>query len=225
MSYSQEKKALPQLLLPPGPSVHSIDITKEGKITHRDASNTTHLAPQLFIDAWIVRGAVFVIEQKCPGDEEIDADDGISWHWLTYEENQAHQKAPVANIRLVPAQAHPDSDDQKAIGGPNYAGSHLWDHKEPYVKITRLATVEEARGKGYARTLVEEAFSYAGRNSGDMVKDKELGDWKGLVLIFAQTKVEGWYKKLGFETDEGLGKIWEAGIEHVGMWRRVEVRA
>ena len=46
-------------------------------------------------------------------------------------------------------------------------------------------------------------------------------EWKGLIGAHAQMEVKGWYEKLGFEVDKGMGVWIEEGIEHVGVWRRV----
>ena len=99
----------------------------------------------------------------------------------------------------------------------------MWDGKEPYVKIGRLATVKEFRGRGYGRVLVEAALGFAGGNAGAMVKDGGLGEWRGLVLAHAQKRLQKWYASMGWERDEGMDVWWEEGIEHVGMWRRVGV--
>ena len=88
--------------------------------------------------------------------------------------------------------------------------------------IGRLATLKEYRSRGYARMLMEEALRFAGQNGGDMVREGE-GGWKGLVMVHAQKRLEGWYRGLGFEGDEGMGRWVEGGIEHLGMWRRVVV--
>jgi len=215
-----------------------------------------------------------VLEQKCSAAEEIDADDGVSWHIVIYAEDETEEEStdeepesassdeadtiegdrsaeksgeeeeligggrpaedsgaeddpieiPAATIRLVPAQAHADVDDDGAVEGPDYKGSRVWDHREPYVKIGRLATVAACRGRGYGKMLVNAALGFAGRNEGKMVRDIGLGAWNGLVLAHAQKSVEGWYKSLGFELDEGMGRWWEEGIEHIGMWIRVELR-
>lgn len=127
----------------------------------------------------------------------------------------------------MPAQAH--DDDEKAVPGPDYRNSRAWDHQEPYLTIGRLATRREFRGRGYGRVLLEEAAGWAAKHQGDVGADwrDKGGDravWKGLLLIHAQVRVEGWYKGLGWRTDEGLGRWDECGIEHVGMWRRVEVK-
>lgn len=112
--------------------------------------------------------------------------------------------------------------------------SSSWDQREPYIKIGRLATVKEFRGLGVAGSLVRESIvwagehkdeiSEAGRVEGDGREVEEGGEgreWKGLVLIHAQSQLEGWYKSLGFESDEGLGVFTQEGIKHFGMWARV----
>lgn len=93
----------------------------------------------------------------------------------------------------------------------------MWDRKEPFLKIGRLATRKEFRGRGFGRVLVEEALRWAG---GEGVG----AAWRGLLLVHAQAGVEGWYEGLGWRTDEGLGRWDECGILHVGMWKRVEVK-
>lgn len=105
----------------------------------------------------------------------------------------------------------------------------LWDGKEPYLTVGRLATRKEFRGRGFGRVLVEEAVGWAGAHRGEVVRgwrgeDGEGAEWKGLLLIHAQARLEGWYGSIGWRTDEGMGRWDEAGIEHVGMWRRVEVK-
>lgn len=111
---------------------------------------------------------------------------------------------------------------------------------EPYIKLTRVAVLPEYRGKGIARLLVETAVDWARRwpggiqAAGDRVRRDVDGDasdasdasagegaWNGLVLVHAQVSVEGMYRRLGFETDEGMGRWDEEGIDHVGMWMRV----
>lgn len=236
-----------EFLSPPGPAVYDFHISPTGQISYSPSSSTADLQlSQLFHDALFIRTAVFVLEQHCSAAEEIDVDDGISWHWVVYADKEdeeggkgsgggkantlrseydhtAGSKRPAATIRLVPAQAHADADDEKAVEGPDYKSSKVWDHNEPYVKIGRLATVSPCRGRGYGKILVNAALGFAGRNGGKMVRDTSLGEWKGLLLAHAQKSVEGWYKSLGFELDEGMGSWWEEGIEHVAMWKSVEV--
>ena len=182
---------------------------------------------------------VFIKEQCCSADEEIDADDASCWHWVIFTQNAAGEEVPAATIRLVPASQHDHGHDvthgaeavvdeggkaNKMATEPNYAASDgLWDGKELYAKIGRLATIKEFRGRGYGRVLVQRAMEWTGENAGQVAKDGE-GAWKGLVLAHAQMGVEKWYRGLGFERDEGMGVWWEEGIEHVGMWKRVDLK-
>lgn len=92
----------------------------------------------------------------------------------------------------------------------------------------RLATRREFRGRGFARTLIEEAVTWASTHKGDVVREwrDERGErvlWRGLFLAHAQVDKEGWYEGMGWRTDEGLGRWDECGIWHVGMWKRVVV--
>lgn len=192
--------------------------------------------PPLFHSALNVRTLVFVNEQHCSAAEEVDADDAVSWHWVIFcvSPSTGEDDIPAATIRLVPAQPNPDIENQKA-DGPDYVGSEIWNHKEPYVKIGRVSTVKEFRGRGYGKVLVEAALEWAGKNPGSMVLEARQGleedkgtlrglpEWKGLVLAHAQVSVEEWYSKLGFERDGGMGMWVEEGIEHVGMWKRVRL--
>lgn len=212
----------PSLLLPPGPAVRSIHILPSCFAT--DPAEHRPI-PQLFYDALTVRRAVFGIEQNCSADGEIDGDDGSSWHWVIHAPLiLGGEVLPAATIRLIPAPAQSDPDDVNAIEGPNHAGSTMWDHKEPYVMIGRLATIKEFRGRGYGRVLVEAALEYAGENAGSMVNGEGLGEWKGLVFAHAQKEVERWYHGLRFVSDEGMGRWCEEGIEHVGIWKRVNMK-
>ena len=112
------------------------------------------------------------------------------------------------------------------------SGSNVWDGEELYVYIGRMATMKEFRGRRFGKVLVEAAVDFAGRNPGEVVvrDDAEAGDqaedqtsWKGLICAHAQTEALGFYQKMGFEVDEGMGHWWEEGIEHVGIWKRVDV--
>ena len=137
---------------------------------------------------------------------------------------------PAATLRLIPARYDAPSSNAPPIPGfeePNIEGSTVWDQREPYLTIGRLATLAEYRGRGYARILMEEALQFAGGHGGEMVLERDrgvLGEWRGLVMVHAQARLEGWYRGLGFEGDEGMGRWVEGGIEHLGMWRRVDVR-
>jgi predicted GNAT family N-acyltransferase len=194
-----------------------------------------------------VRVRVFVDEQHCSADAEIDSDDARSWQWVIYASPSTESTSPptstttpVAVIRLVPPPqtphellTHPHPTDPNTNNPPAYD----WTH-EPCIKLTRVAVLPEYRGFGLGRRLVETALTWAASHAGEIdaaavqlasqFSKKEdstgvLEAWRGLVLVHAQVDVERMYRGLGFVTDEGLGRWDEEGIEHVGMFRRVEV--
>ncbi|KAL8932109.1 MAG: hypothetical protein Q9211_006522, partial [Gyalolechia sp. 1 TL-2023] len=74
---------------------------------------------------------------------------------------------------------------------------------------------------GAAQKLLAVALEWSGRNKEKFRIEDGGEEWKGLVLSHAQRSVKGWWEKMGFEEDEGMGVWWEEGIEHVGMWRRL----
>lgn len=201
--------------------------------------------PPLFHDAMIVRMRVFVDDQHCSAAAEIDDDDARSWQWIISASPSPSSSSsplstagstPVGVIRLVPPPQPPhellttphnnhDTKDQP----PPYDWAH-----EPCIKLTRVAVMPEYRGLGLGRRLVETALEWAGQHAAEIdeaaVQLARRTDWAGpraqwrvLVLVHAQVDVEGMYKRMGFETDESLGRWDEEGIEHVGMFRRVTV--
>lgn len=161
-------------------------------------------APRVFLDAMEVRIKVFCEEQKCAIEPELDGDDPRSWHWVAYRTSKSAPDEPVSVIRIVPP---PHGPHPNGLDDPD---------EEPYVKLGRVATMADARGKGLCRLLTEEAFRWLATH-----RDKIGYGWKGLVLTHAQVTVEKMYAKLGFVTDERLGRWDEEGIEHLGMWVRV----
>ncbi|RJE18272.1 acetyltransferase, GNAT family, partial [Aspergillus sclerotialis] len=191
--------------------------------------------PAIFNDAMVVRRRVFIEEQNIDENAEIDDDDARSWHWVLYTdsssqingstgqenatENGDRNPKPVAVIRLVPPPHAPHevvSHPEKANSLPKYDLSH-----EPYVKLTRVAVLPEYRGLGLGRKVVDAALEWAEHHGGDtedayarVTGEQERKKWEGLVLVHAQVEVEEMYKRLGFETDEGLGRWDEEGIDH-----------
>ena len=150
----------------------------------------------------------------------------------------------IGVIRLVPPPHAPHclggSTAETPEGSPKHGHEHEQAHEEeydmlhePYIKLTRVAVLPEYRGKGIARHLVETAVDWARQWPGEIqaAADRVRRDvydanasayakWNGLVLVHAQVSVEGMYQRLGFKTDEGMGRWDEEGIDHVGMWRR-----
>jgi predicted GNAT family N-acyltransferase len=67
--------------------------------------------------------------------------------------------------------------------------------------------------------LVETSLKWAAEH-----KEEISGQgWKGMVLVHAQVSVEKMWAKMGFVTDDKLGRWDEEAIEHLGMWRRLEL--
>lgn len=164
-------------------------------------------APQVFLDAMDIRIKVFCDEQKCGIDPELDEDDPKSWSWVIYQQSPANGTWSAAStLRVVPP-PHPPH--------PN---GFIDPNEQPYIKITRVATLVEARGKGLNKLLLNQAFDFLSKNPQSMGPD-----WEGLILIHAQVAVEGMYAKFGFITDNNLGRWDEEGIEHLGMWKQLDV--
>ncbi|MCJ1469112.1 hypothetical protein MMC07_007745 [Pseudocyphellaria aurata] len=247
------------LIPPPGPSVLKI---------YSEPLLSRSTVPSIFLDAYAVRIAVFVDEQKCRGAIEIDADDPRSWHWVAFatsresDDSRAAAKelgsgktSAAATIRLVPVSPPSADGEDNAIEGiesPPHAPTQMWDGHEPYIKLGRLATLSAYRGLGLARLLVNAALEWAAENAstlratdnltfseekreegeGQQVgqgKEENNGNvkdngWNGLVLVHAQTTVESFYKRSGFATDVGMGRWYEDGIEHLAMWKRLELK-
>lgn len=121
---------------------------------------------------------------------------------------------------------------------------------EPYVKLGRLATLKAYRGNHLASLLITAAFDYAKANPDTIYKppspaameraqikdpsSEQQLQWEGLVMIHAQADLKKMWEKHGFseelKNDKGEVEIaaaphWvEEGINHIGMWRRIEVR-
>lgn len=181
----------------------------------------------------------FAASRELDGNRASSADLGVA------------ETVAAATIRLVPVSpASPDGEGTGVtnVEGPSHAPTQMWDGHEPFIKLGRLATLSAYRGLGLARLLVNAALEWAAENATTLratdnltsgeerredgeeqhkVEGKEANEgngWNGLVLLHAQTTVESFYQRSGFVTDEGLGRWHEEGIEHVGMWKRLELK-
>ena len=231
-----------QLLPPPGPTVFKAPVSSP--FTNPDV-------PPLFLSALSVRIPVFVDEQHCSAANEIDEDDPRSFHWVVYlsadkTAERPDGKVAAGTIRLVPVaplagltdtEKQEDEKRGEQAVGPKHGATEMWDGKEAFVKLGRMATLKAYRNLGLGRMLVGTALEWLEGNAdkvmGEMgmgIEDAvrrekgEWGEWKGLVLVHAQKEIERFWASVGFVMDEGMGNWWEEGIEHVGMWKRVSLK-
>ncbi|OQN97656.1 hypothetical protein B0A48_16520 [Cryoendolithus antarcticus] len=178
--------------------------------------------PASFLHAMHIREAVYVHEQHIPLENELDSDDRRSYYWVVY----AGENQPVGCIRLVPPphEVVHEFDKHRQMNGEAYIGtvkSDMHDGSEIFVKLGRLALLKDWRGKEVSKLLVDRAIEWAASHGVAL----SVGDeFKGLVLVHAQIGLQKFWARHGFVLDEGMG-IWdEEGIDHVAMWRRVEVK-
>ena len=224
-------KPVVELLPPPGPSVFKAPTSPP--FTHPKVSPT-------FLSALKVRIKVFVDEQHCNAENEIDEDDARSWHWVVFFE-RTEVKAAAGTIRLVPVTpiaGHTEGEGMETAKrgeqalGPKHGKTEMWDGHEPFVKLGRMATLKNYRKLGLGRLLVNTAFEWLESNAdkvtGQLEKisygHNEEEMWRGLVLVHAQKEIERFWASVGFVKDDGMGTWWEEGIEHIAMWKRITLR-
>ena len=120
-----------------------------------------------------LRCDVFVVEQSCayPELDGRDTETGTVHHWVVGDDGRLQ-----ACLRTL---AEPDGS----------------------VRIGRVATAPEARGRGIATDLMTSV----------------LATIDGAVVLDAQTYLVGWYASLGFRVDGP--EFVEDGIPHVPMRR------
>ncbi|MDP9610675.1 GNAT family N-acetyltransferase [Streptomyces hygroscopicus] len=137
-----------------------------------------------------VRREVFVVEQRIPEEEEMDAYDAHAVHLLATDA----EGAPVGTVRFLHGAA---ADKKYAHAGVDGATTAV---------LGRLAVTRAARGTGLGAELVRAVEAEARRRGLDE------------VYLEAQTHALGFYERLGYEAygaefDEG------SGIPHRAMRR------
>ncbi|KAK0389793.1 hypothetical protein NLU13_3366 [Sarocladium strictum] len=192
---------------------------------------------------WVVYASVNKTEELEVRDEEGN---------VVQPRKSTTRSTPIGTIRLVPFphDAHPQPggryyngqlegeapSEKTSTGYITDRETTFHDGKEPYVKLGRLAVIPEFRGHRVAGLLVNTVLGWLRNNPSYFDPSiKEMGleqlgaknemdipKWNGLICIHAQEKVIGAWAKWGFKTDEAMGKWWEEGIPHVGMFQRIE---
>ncbi|TDZ32815.1 hypothetical protein C8035_v011076 [Colletotrichum spinosum] len=126
----------------------------------------------------------------------------------------------------------------KPVTPPDRA-TDLHNGKEPYVKLGRLAVLKGFRGNRIATLLIQTAMKWLKENPryfNPSIREEglenlgakmpgEVPKWGGLVCVHAQKSVVELWKEFGFQVDEGMGTWWEEGIEHRGMFLRLDVNS
>ncbi|KAF2485738.1 acyl-CoA N-acyltransferase [Neohortaea acidophila] len=217
-----------------------------------DATDPARAVPESFIDAMRVRHSVYVEEQGVPIERELDDSDPRSFHWVAYasvykkrastdgdaeEEKLDHNKRrkssstkmPIGTIRIVPPPhpPHPNGKEDTAVQSSN----------ESFIELGELAVIPEYRKVGISKLLIETALAFVRDHLDDILPRYDpkvtesmryhgtmAKEFKGLVLVHAQIGVQKVWRRFGFETDESMGTWDEEGREHVGMWKRVDVK-
>lgn len=206
--------------------------------------------PVPFIEAMDVRENVFVKEQGVPLLMEADTDDARSCHFVAFDFGNSidpSQVQAVGTVRIVPFPhtPHPlpgsswdlpeetEKDESPTLvsNPPPYIidrSTSMHDGKEAYIKLGRWAVKKEFRGQGIAGKLVRKAVEWLEENPSFFNKsvpgvDPAQTHWKGLLCVHAQKYVAEAWRSLGFEIDKSMGEWTEAGMPHVGMFRRIDV--
>jgi predicted GNAT family N-acyltransferase len=161
-------------------------------------------------------------------------------------------KLPIGTIRLIPppnTTTHAFENHRNMDGTPftgKKTASLVHDGREPFITLGRLAILQDFRKLGISKLLIDSALTMAhdyphiisehpttafaedlkehlGVDDLGLKTDEDFA-WNGLVLIHAQIGLQKFWGRYGFEVDEGRG-IWdEEGMDHVGMWKRLDLK-
>lgn len=146
-------------------------------------------------DAFAVRRTVFVEEQGVDEDIEYDEHDesgAAAVHFVAYTGGQ-----PVGAARLRAYDGSDEGDEGDEAADTDRTG-----------KVERVAVLESHREAGVGRELMRAAEEAA--------REREFG----AIKLHAQTRVEGFYRSLGYESRGE--EFEEAGIPHVEMRKSLD---
>lgn len=133
------------------------------------------------------------------------------------------------------AEAEADPESRRSYKADRATTFH--DGKESYVKLGRLAVQKSFRGNRIAGLLVTTVLDWLKENPAyfdpsiteigleqmGASNESEIPSWGGLVCVHAQEQVKSTWERWGFKVDEGMGRWWEEGLPHVGMFQRLEI--
>lgn len=161
-------------------------------------------------------------------------------------------KFPIGTIRLIPPPNTTNHafENHRNMDGTPFTGKTIasltHNGHEPFVTLGRLAILKDYRKLGISKLLIDSALTMAhdyphiisehptavfaedlkahlGVDDLGLKNDEDFA-WNGLVLIHAQIGLQKFWARYGFEVDEGMG-IWEEeGMDHVGMWKRLDLK-
>lgn len=131
------------------------------------------------------------------------------------------------------------------MDGRSYSGlprSFIYNGREAFVKLGHLAILKEFRKVGVSKLLIDSALTVAHdypyviadplsasfkeelRDTLGEILDMNT-DWNVLVLIHSPLGLQKFWARRGVQLDEGLGIREEEGIDHVAMWKRLDLKA
>ncbi|RDL39404.1 Uncharacterized protein BP5553_03744 [Venustampulla echinocandica] len=151
-----------------------------------------------------------------------------------------HPSHPMPGSSYAADALETDSE-RESSGPPPYIidrATTYHDGKEPYIKLGRLAVLKEFRGLGISKLLGSSAMNWAQENPTlfnpsitSMGMEKmgissadEVPKWNGLICVHAQEQVTKFWQKWGFKLDDEMGTWIEEGINHVGMFQKLDVK-
>ncbi|KAK6955795.1 hypothetical protein Daesc_003439 [Daldinia eschscholtzii] len=175
-----------------------------------------------------------LVEEDEETNDENDDDDGKK----KKKQEEKEKKAAPARPRARTLTSVDEERQASALPFGADRPTTYHDGKEPYVKLGRMAVIPEFRGHHIAGQLWRAAKKWLEDNPTffnpsvtelgmDQLKVGTPGDipkWNGLVCCHAQESVVKLYEKWGFKVDEGMGKWYEEGIPHVGMFLRLRIK-
>ncbi len=142
---------------------------------------------------------------------------------------------PPSQLTFVPAKEPAPGEGPRGEREPEPTpagdrATSLHDGKEPYVKLGRIAVLAPYRSARIGRYLVQTTLdwirthpTYFDEHGAASAAAAATTKFSGLVCVHAQTHATGFYTRLGFVVDEGMGTWWEEGIPHVGMFLRLDL--